>query len=196
MTRLSRRAFSALSLAGASGALTACAIPDPLESEQRPMGDFELAFTVVVTNNIKKVPPSRDASPEAWEQVMTSELERRFGGYRGGKGYVIALAIDGYALAPPGIPLVLTPKSLLVVTANVWEADPQRKIAGPEQISTFEGANTLFLGSGLMKDAEAQMVTLARNAAFKIQSWMLRNGEMFGLPPGLGNAAPEIPPEL
>ncbi|TFL17492.1 hypothetical protein [Jannaschia formosa] len=190
MTRLTRRAFSGLSLAGA-GALAGCAVPDPLESEMRPMGDFELAYTVVVTDNIKKVPPSRDADPAAWQRVMTSELERRFGRYRGGKQYVVALAIDGYALAPPGIPIVLTPKSILIVTANVWEADPQRKIAGPEQITAFEGANTLFLGSGIMKDADEQMVTLARNVAFKIQSWMLRNGELFGLPPGSGGPAPD-----
>lgn len=79
---------------------------------------------------------------------------------------------------------MLTPKSIFIVTANLWEASPQRKIGGPEQITTFEGADTLFLGSGLMKDADAQMVTLARNMAFKIQSWMLRNGEWLGLPAG------------
>lgn len=182
-SRLTRRTFSGLSLVGAAGALSACAIEDPLEQEQREMGDFQLGYSVVVTDNMQKVPPSRDATPEQWSDVMTAELERRFGRYQGGKDYVIALAIDGYALAPPGIPVVLTPKSILVVSANVWEANPQRKIAGPEQITTFEGADTLFLGSGLMKSADEQMVTLARNVAFKIQSWMIRNGEWFGLPP-------------
>jgi len=190
MTRLTRRAFSGLTLAGA-GTLGACAIPDPLESEMRPMGDFELAYTVVVSDNIKKVPPSRNADPVEWQRVMTSELERRFGSYRGGKQYVVALAIDGYALAPPGIPVVLTPQSILIVSANVWEADPQRKIAGPEQITAFEGANTLFLGSGLMKSADEQMLTLARNIAFKVQSWMLRNGDLFGLPARSGRSAPD-----
>ncbi|WP_371156831.1 hypothetical protein [Jannaschia sp. 2305UL9-9] len=181
--RLTRRSFSGLSLAGAAGALSACATADPLESEQREMGDFQLGYTVLVTDNIKKIPPSRDATPEKWASVMDAELSRRFGRYQGGKDYVIALAIEGYSLAPPGIPVVLTPKSILVVSANVWEADPQRKIGGPEQITTFEGADTLFLGSGLMKDSDEQMLTLARNMAFKIQSWMIRNGDWFGLPP-------------
>ncbi|GIT90245.1 hypothetical protein JANAI62_02720 [Jannaschia pagri] len=180
---LTRRGFAGLSLAGVAGGLAGCATPDPRESEQRDMGDFQLGFTVVVADNIKKIPPSRDASPEAWKAVMTSELERRFGPYQGGKEYVVALAIDGYALAPPGIPVVLTPKSILVVSANVWEANPQQKIGGPEQITTFEGADTLLLGSGLVKTAEEQMETLARNMAFKVQSWMLRNGEWFGLVP-------------
>ena len=181
---LSRRAFGGLSLLGAASVLAGCETPDPVGEELRDMGDFQLAYTVVVSENAQKVPPSRDATPEQWKTVMTSEIERRFGRYQGGKDYVIALNIDGYALAPPGIPIVLSPKSILVVSANVWEANPQKKIAGPEQITTFEGADTLFLGSGLMKDAEEQMETLARNMAQKVQSWMLRNGEWFGLPPG------------
>ncbi|MGB3407965.1 MAG: hypothetical protein WBA67_10765 [Jannaschia sp.] len=184
MTRtLNRRAFTGLSIAGAATLLSGCETPDPLGEEQREMGDFQLAYTVIVADKIKKIPPTRNATPEKWTEVMDAELQRRFGRYRGGKEYVIALALDGYALAPPGIPVVLTPKSIFVVTANVWEADPQRKIGGPEQITTFEGADTLFLGSGLMKDADEQMVTLARNMAGKVQSWMLRNGEWFGLPP-------------
>ncbi|MGB3556470.1 MAG: hypothetical protein WBA25_17715 [Jannaschia sp.] len=180
--RMSRRAFGGLSLAGAAGALSACATPDPLGEEMREMGDFQLGYTVIVSENAKKIPPSRNATPEQWKTVMTSELERRFGRYAGGKDYVIALAIDGYSLAPPGIPVVLTPKSILVVTANVWEANPQVKIGGPEQIVTFEGADTLILGSGLVKDAGEQMTTLARNMANKVQSWMISNGEWFGLP--------------
>lgn len=148
------------------------------------MGDFELAFTVVVAENAKKIPPSRNASTGALKSVMTAEIERRFGAYTGGTGYVIALNIDGYALAPPGIPIVLTPKSLLVVSANLWRADPQEKLAGPEQITTFEGADTLLLGSGLVKNADEQLATLCRNTAKKVQSWLLRNPTLIGLPAG------------
>ena len=179
---LNRRCFATggLALAG----LSACATPDPLGTDLPPMGDFELAYTVVVTKNAKKIPPSRNATPEMLESVMTSEVERRFGSYAGGTGYVIALNIDGYSLAPPGIPIVLTPKSLLVVSANLWRADPQEKLAGAEQITTFEGADTLLLGSGLVKDADEQLVTLCRNMARKVQSWLLRNPTLIGLPAG------------
>ena len=113
---------------------------------------------------------------------MTSEIERRFGQYKGGKGFVVAVAIDGYALAPPGIPIVLTPKSIMVVSANLWTADPQEKIAGPEQLTTFEGADTFLLGSGLQKTADEQLTTLSRNMVKKIQSWLLRNPTWFDLP--------------
>ncbi|WP_139176718.1 hypothetical protein [Jannaschia faecimaris] len=179
---MNRRTFGATGLAAAS--VTACSVSDPLDEELPPMGDFELAFTVVVSENAKKIPPTRNATPEQLKTVLTTEIERRFGDYRGGTGYVIALNIDGYALAPPGIPIVLTPKSILVVSANLWRANPQEKLAGPEQISTFEGAETLLLGSGLVKDADEQLQTLCRNMAKKVQSWMLRNPTLIGLPAG------------
>lgn len=178
-TSINRRTFAATGLAAAG--LSACAVPDPLGEDLPPMGNFELAFTVVVSENAKKVPPSRDASPEMLKRVLTSEVERRFGRYEGGTGYVIALNIDGYALAPPGIPIVLSPKSIMVVSANLWRADPQEKLAGPEQISTFEGADNFILGSGLSKTAEEQLETLSRNMAKKVQSWILRNPELIGL---------------
>lgn len=177
---INRRTFAATGLAAAG--LSACAVPDPLDEDLPPMGDFELAFTVVVSENAKKVPPSRNAPPEMLKRVMTAEVERRFGRYQGGTGYVIALNIDGYSLAPPGIPVVLSPKSILVVSANLWRADPQEKLAGPEQITTFEGANTFLLGSGFTKDAEEQLRTLSRNMAKKVQSWLLRNPTLIGLP--------------
>ena len=175
---LTRRAFGGLSLAG----LSACAVPDPLGVDLPEMGNFQLADTVVVPETAKKIPPSRNATDAELKHAMTSEIERRFGRYAGGKDFIIAVAIDGYALAPPGIPVLLTPKSILVVTANLWTAEPQEKIGGPHQITTFEGANSLLLGSGLVKDAEAQLTTLARNMASKIQSWMLRRPEWFDLP--------------
>ncbi|WP_281823342.1 hypothetical protein [Jannaschia rubra] len=190
-TTMNRRTFAGLTLA-ATGGLSACAVPDPLGEDLPPMGDFELAFTVVVSENAKKIPPSRSTTPEKLKEVMAAEVERRFGRYRGGKGYVIAINIDGYALAPPGIPVVLTPKSIMVVSANLWSADPQKKLAGPEQITTFEGADTMLVGSGLVKDADEQLVTLSRNMVKKVQSWLLRNPEWFGLP---AQPKPSVPKE-
>jgi hypothetical protein len=180
---LSRRAFAGLGLAAASG-LAGCATPDPLEAELPPMGDFALASAIVVVDNVKMVPPSRRAAPERIREVVAAELTRRFGAYDGTRPYYLAVNVDGYALAPPGIPIVLTPKSVLVVTANLWSVEPQEKLRGPEQILTFEGADTLLIGSGLVKDADEQLTTLARNTAAKIQAWLLREPGTFGLPTG------------
>ena len=179
--RITRRGLAASGLAFTALAASGCAAKDPLTEDAREMGDFRLGYNIVVTDKMKKIPPSRDATGDAWEAALTSEVERRFGRYEGARTFHVALAVDGYALAPPGIPVVLTPKSILVVTANLWSAEEGRKVLGPDQLMTFEGAGGLIVGSGLIKGAEAQMATLARNMAAKLQGWMLREPALFGL---------------
>lgn len=178
---LTRRNFNRLGLAASAGGLAACSIPDPLEEDLPPMGDFRLGFTIVVPDNVKQVPPSRNATQEELKASLESEIDRRFRGYDGAREYHIAVAILAYSLALPGIPVVLTPKSVMAVVANVWTADPQEKVLGPEQIVSFEGAETLLLGSGLVKSAEEQLQTLSRNTAFKIQVWMRKSPQLFGI---------------
>ena len=183
MTEMTRRGFARIGAGGAvAGALGGCAARDPLTQDLPDMGAFQLVQPIVVAESMKKIPPSRDASPEAWDAVMEEELSRRFGHYSGGRSYYVALAIDGYSLAPPGVPVVLTPKSVLIVTANLWTAEPQEKVLGPHQITAFEGAQGLLLGTGLTKDADEQMRTLARNMALKVQRWILETPEVLGLP--------------
>lgn len=170
--RITRRALAPLGLGAL--ALAGCAdAADPLEGDLPSMGNFQLDQAIVVADKIKQVPPSRRAEPEAWDALMTAELTRRFGQYRGGRRYHVALALDGYSLAPPGIPIVLAPKSLLVASANLWDAAETRKLLGPEQLTVFEGAESLILGTGLIKSAEEQMQTLTRNMAARVQRWLL-----------------------
>lgn len=156
--------------------------PDPLTSELPDMGSFQLMHNVVVTENAKQIPPSRSVDAAKWEEVLKAEIDRRFGGYAGGKDYHIGINIDGYALAPPGIPLVVSPKSILVVSANVWSNELGRKLHDkPKQITVFEGGAGAVVGSGLTRNAEEQMQALSRNAAFEIQKWMLENPQWFDL---------------
>jgi len=165
-------------------ALAACAASDPLEDELPNMGDFQLGHNIVVADNMQQVPPSRNATPEEWVSILTSEIDRRFGEYDGDRLYHIGIAIDGYALAPPGIPLVLNPRSILVMSVNVWDDAAGVKLhEEPEQIVVFEGAatETLVIGSGHARTREEQMQVLARNAARQIQRWMLDNPEWFSI---------------
>lgn len=173
--------------------LLGCAAPDPLGEAQIPMGDFALGFNIVVADNMQQVPPSRDATPEEWIAVLSSEIDRRFGSYEGEKLYHIALSIDAYSLAPPGIPVLLSPKSVLVVSANVWDDAAGVKLHdAPNQITVFEGASpdTVF-GSGFTRNGEEQMQILARNTAKRVQAWMLENPQWFGIDPVAANAALE-----
>ena len=167
--------------------LAACATPapDPLEEELPDMGNFRLAFNIVVADSMQQVPPSRGATEEEWVEVLTAEIDRRFGGYEGDALYHIAIAVDGYSLAPPGIPLVLSPKSILIVSANVWDDAAQAKLhEEPNQITVFEGlSGATILGSGLVRSREEQMQILARNMARRIQLWMLENPDWFDIDP-------------
>jgi len=164
--------------------LVACAAGDPLEEELPPMGDFRLAHNIVVAENMQQVPPSRNATPEEWEEILESEIDRRFGAYEGDRLYHIGIAVDGYALAPPGIPIVLSPRSILVLSVNIWDDELGEKLhEESEQIVIFEGSSpeTMLLGSGIVRNRTEQMAILARNAARRVQLFMLQNPEWFNI---------------
>lgn len=164
--------------------LVACAAGDPLDEELPPMGDFRLAHNIVVAENMQQVPPSRNATPEEWQAILESEIDRRFRGYEGDRLYHIGVAVDGYALAPPGIPIVLSPRSILVLSVNIWDDELGRKLHDEaEQIIVFEGSSpeTLLVGSGIARNRTEQMQVLARNAARRIQLFMLENPEWFDI---------------
>ena len=186
--------FNRLGLLALALALSACATGDPLEDELPDMGNFRLSHNIVVADNMQQVPPSRDATPEEWEDILTAEIDRRFGGYEGDRLYHLGIAVDGYALAPPGIPVLLNPRSILVLSVNVWDDAAGAKLHDqPEQIFVMEGAapETFLVGSGIARNRQEQMQVLARNAARRIQLWMLNNPEWFDIDPdaAAGDAA-------
>jgi hypothetical protein len=148
------------------------------------LGDFKLGLNIVVADDPQKVPISREASKEDLAASMKAALQERLGRYEGDKFYNLGVSIDAYALAPPGIPLLLSPKSALVVTATVWDDAAQAKLNEKgKQFTVFEGidGNTL-VGSGLTQTAEQQLARLTFNAAKRIERWLSDNPEWFGLP--------------
>jgi hypothetical protein len=116
---------------------------------------------------------------------MKKAVDDRFGRYEGTKLYNIGIAVEAYALAPPGVPLVLKPKSILVVTANVWDDATQTKLnAEGKQFHIFEKSSPeTVVGSGLTQSKAQQMEILSYNAAKRVEQWFLDNPEWFGLPP-------------
>lgn len=169
--------------------VSACQTNDLMEPPV-PLGDFALGHNISVTDNLQMVPLSRKATPEQWEAAMEKAVEDRFGRYEGNKLYNIGIAIEGYALAPPGIPVVLKPRSILVITANVWDDAAQKKL-NPEgkQFHVFEKTSAeTMVGSGLTQSKQRQMEILSYNAVKKIEQWFLDNPEWFGLPPKSGAA--------
>lgn len=178
------RLFRLLAFGLGLTALAACQTND-LKEPPVPLGDFRLGLNIAVADNVQKVPISRDASKEEWQEAVKKAVADRFGRYEGDKLYNIGISIDGYALAPPGVPLVLKPKSVLVITANIWD-DAARKKLNPEgkQLTIFEhmSAETV-IGSGVTQNKKKQMEILSYNAAKSVEKWLLEHPEWFGLPP-------------
>ncbi|TCO70004.1 hypothetical protein [Rhodovulum euryhalinum] len=183
-------------LIGGLAILSACAAKDPLDAPPEPMGDFRLGYTIVVADNAKLVPPSRSATADEWETVLKEALERRFSRYEGEKLYHFGINVDGYALAVPGVPVIAAPKSILVISANVWDDAARKKLnAEAEQMSIFEGmSGETVVGTGYTRSKDEQMRVLATNAALRIERWMIENREAwFGYDPAAAPPAPVEP---
>lgn len=160
--------------------LGACAAED-LNKPQTPVGDFRLGYNIVVAKNAEAVGPSRKATPEEWEAAIKTEIARRTGTYQGSKLYHIGVGVEAYALAVPGIPVVLAPKSALVVTVNVWD-DTAGVIVNPKpkQLMIIEAfSDKSVIGSGLTKTREEQIQGLAEQAARRINAWLVENKVWF-----------------
>jgi hypothetical protein len=174
--------------------LAACGKND-LAEPPVPLGEFALGLNIIVADNVEKVPISRNATVEEWETVMKNAVDARFGRYNGSKLYNIGISVDGYALAPPGIPVVAAPKSVLVVTANVWDDAAQKKLnAEGKQFTVFESlSGETVIGTGITRTKQQQMDALAYNAVKRVEEWFLDNPEWFGLPAKTGPSPADAP---
>ncbi len=171
--------------------LAACAGKNDLTEPPVPLGDFVLGLNVVIADEAGKVPISRNATPEEWEAAMKKAVEDRFGRYQGSRIYNIGIKIDGFALAPPGIPVVAAPKSVLAITANFFDDATQTRMHSEgKQIIVFESfsADTV-IGTGITRSKAEQMAALSYNAVKAVERWLLQNPEWFDLDPAVAAAA-------
>lgn len=170
-----------ISALAAAVLLTACAGGGDLSQPPEEFGDFALGYNIVVAKNAKAVGPSRKATAVEWETALTSAIAARMGRYEGEKLYHIGISVDAYALAVPGVPLVLSPKSVLAITANVWDDTAGRKInAEPRRFTVLEQlSGETLVGSGLTQSKEEQMANLSANAARLINEWLVENSAWF-----------------
>ncbi len=171
----------------------ACSLPADVNAPPVAMGNFLLGHNIVVVNEPEVLPFSRTAGDEEWKDALTAAIDRRFGSYDGYKFYHIGVKIDGYALALPGVPVVFTPKSVLVITVSLWDDAAGKKLNEEEKALTiFEGVSgETLVSSGLTQTKEQQIVKLSDNAAKAIQDWILENPDWIGLP-ALADAAQTV----
>lgn len=177
---------AAVALAGCAG--------ENLDAPPEPLGDFRLGLNVVVGETAREVPPTRAATAEEWEASLEAAIDRRFSRYRGEGEYHLGVSVDAYALAIPGVPVVVKPRSVLVFSVTVWDNATRQKLNGEvKQLTVFESTGFLtpesIIGSGLLRDKQEQMDSLSAGAARAIQFWLKQNEEWFSPDPEIRAAA-------
>jgi hypothetical protein len=184
--------------------LAACTTPEK-DPTLTPLGEFSLGYNVVVASKMQKGPISRDATEEEWIAALKAAVQNRFGQYDGEQLYHIALSVEGFMLAPPGIPVIYNPRSALIINVTVWDDAAGKKLN--EEVNTitvFEDttSESLILGSGNERTKEEQMAGLSRNAVRKVEKWMGEQNREFGwferrpdTLPGEDEIATDLPPE-
>lgn len=164
-------------------ALAACETRTGLDAPPESLASFQLGHVAVVADKATKAPISRNATPEQWQAALTKAVRERFDRIEGETYYHLGVHVDGYALAPPGVPLVVSPKSVLIISVTLMtDTEGGRKVNDkPEQLTVFETlSGDTVVGTGLTKTAEEQMENLSFNAAMAIEDWLAKNPQFFG----------------
>lgn len=153
----------------------ACSPVADLEEAVVPIGDFSLGFAVPrVAEEVTKGPVSRDATADEWKDALKPAFETRFRRFEGERVYHIGVSVEGYVLARVGVPLVASPKSVLIFNVFVIDDETREVLTEePEQLTVVEtfGAGSL-ISSGLANTKEEQLQDLAQAAAKATEKWL------------------------
>lgn len=173
--------FRLVACIAALAALVSCTAPTiEVTDEPLDLGDFVLGHNIVVAPDIQKGPLSREADTEAFIASMKNAIDARMGAsrYDGTRLVHFGVNINGYALAQKGVPLILQPKSAIIITVTAWDDRAGGKFNEEAKeifvLESFTGSS-LIASSGFSMTAEEQMANLTYNAAREIEEWMHEN---------------------
>ena len=154
----------------------ACAGSADLDDAPVPLGDFSLTHNVVVAPNAQRGPFSRPATDDQLIETVRGAIAERFDRYDGPSRYHFGISVEGYVRAVPGVPLVLSPKSALILNLTVWDDAAGKKLNDePQQITVLETFGTgTIVGSGYTLSAEEQLLQLSQNAAKSVARYLVR----------------------
>lgn len=158
------------------GLVAGCTNPNDLDQPAVDLGDFRLGHNIVIAPKMEKGPLSREKSKEEWTAAVQARIAERFDRYEGEKLYHFGVSLEGYVLAQPGIPIVASPKSALIMRITVWDNAANKKLnEKAHQIIVFEQlSGEQVIGSGLTQSADQQLENLSKNAAKMIELWLVR----------------------
>lgn len=161
-------------------ALVACTGAGNLADPPVPLGNFSLGHNVVVAPKVATVAVSRELPKEQLTEALQNAIAERFDRYDGAKDYHFGVSIEGYVLAKPGVPVLLSPKSAMIIRVTVWDDAQGKKLnEEPEQFTVLEALNgESIVGTGWTQSAETQLLNLSRNAAQVIEDYLVeKNAE-------------------
>ncbi|KIN73919.1 hypothetical protein [Sulfitobacter guttiformis] len=165
-----------------AGILAACNGASDLGQAAVPLGDFSLKHNVVVAPKVQKVPLCRELETDVMTTMLQSAVAERFDRYTGDRLYHFGISIEGYCLAPPGVPVVAAPKSAMIIRITVWDDAANKKLTPTaHQITVFESLDQgPLVGSGYTKTAEEQFKNLSQNAVKQIETFLVRKNREEG----------------
>ena len=145
---------------------TACTNAGDLDSEPTYLGNFHLGYNVVVAPNLTRGAASRAATEEEWTEAVERAIDARFSRYEGTKLYHLGVSLEGYVLAIPGVPLVASPNSALILKITVWDDAAGAKLnAEPETLTVIESISpATMIGSGITQTREQQILEFVQPA--------------------------------
>ena len=145
-----------------------------LRDAPKDLGEFSARVTYVHTDKARKWPTSRDAKGAEWNAPLQSALDTRMRRYQGRQKYDVAVTLEGFLLAPGGIQLILSPKSVAVVNVFVYDVEKKQFLVREHQMEVFESTtgHSALLGSGHARTKEEQIQGLSLNIVDKLEAYM------------------------
>ncbi|WP_417475754.1 hypothetical protein [Leisingera sp.] len=145
-----------------------------LDEAPEDLGAFQARIVHVYTEKALQWPMSRSADHSEWTDPIKSALETRLRRYEGGQQYDVAVTLEGFMLAPAGVPVLFSPKSVVVVNVFVYDVEQERFLAKKHQMEIFESTTgeSALVGSGHARSKQEQIQGLAVNIADKVEEWM------------------------
>lgn len=164
--------------------VAACSAPPENAADVKPvdqLGNWRLGHLIVKADDALLGPLSRKASEEELETSLRNAFAPRIANQNGEKFYHISLVIGAYVLAQPGIPLLLSPKSALIIDVILFDDATQEKILEePKRFTVLEHLSAeSIIGSGLTKTRETQLEEMSQIAAKQIADWLADNPQLF-----------------
>lgn len=155
--------------------LSACGTAQNVSQNAAQMGNFRAGLIhMQVHEDVQKGPFSRDVSADEWKAALQPVFDQHFAKFEGDRTYHVGIKVLGYVVAKPGVPLVASPKSILIFDVVVVDDEKRIALNVPRyELTVIEKLSpSNMLGSGLSKTKEEQLAELAELAAKKVEDWM------------------------